>query len=309
MNSKTVQFSSFFVVSSFVVALLTTNIASAAPIHVGADFVSCVEGMKARDSKGDSIFSNQQIKDYARDRIAKREAKLNEIDKLLTPTRNNYNYYNSKIPAVQTSIDAINAKRVESLGGIAHDPASDFTFASVPARTLDMGYFESVYANARSVIATARAESAAAVPANNTNRYGFMHAACSVVWGAQVYNTVLPVAKRSYILSRVDVLNLMNSGLNVSRQQAIAGVYKDKKASDPTFDSDGAISGGAGFTANPLAEQGALASVAQQAGGDAVALNDQLNELADTILSYNDDGDLSETLSAVLSTPAVKKKQ
>ncbi|MEK9196569.1 MAG: hypothetical protein AAB914_04330, partial [Patescibacteria group bacterium] len=118
---------------------------------------------------------------------------------------------------------------------------------------------------------------------------------------------VLPVAKRSYILSRVDILNLMNSGLNVSRQKAIAGVYNDKKASDPTFDSDGAISGSAGFTANPLAEQGALASIAQQAGGDAVALNGQLNTVADAIQEYDDD--LKESLTDVLSAQVIKKKQ
>ncbi|MEK9195958.1 MAG: hypothetical protein AAB914_01180, partial [Patescibacteria group bacterium] len=190
MNSKAVQLLSFFVVSSFFVTLLQPASVSAAPIHMGSDKTSCIEGMKARDSRGDPIYSNQQIKDYADGRIAKREAKLNEIDKLLAPTRANYNYYNSKVPAVQSAIDAINTKRTESLDGIAHDSASDFTFASVPGRTLDMGSFEAVYANARNVIGAAK--TANNHTANNTYRAGFMNAACSVIWDAQVYSMVLP---------------------------------------------------------------------------------------------------------------------
>lgn len=306
MSNKRIQIASFVVLSSFSVTLLMPTNASAAPIKYGTDKASCIEGMKARDSKNNPIFSNEQIKDYAAGRIAKREAKLNEIDKILAPTRANYNYYNAKVPVVQSAIDAINTKRTESLGGIAHDPASDFTFASVPGRTLDMNQFEAVYANARNVIAKAKIDNSGA--ANNANRGEFMRAACSVIWDAQVYSTVLPVAKRSYILSRVDILNLMNSGLNVSRQKAIAGVYADKKASDPTFDANGAIAGEAGFTANPMAQQIALSQVATQAGGDSVALNGTLNQIADEILSYNESGELSATLSSVLSTSVNKKR-
>lgn len=280
---------------------------SAASISPGTDKNNCFEGMRARDSKGNPIFSNDRIKEYGLRRVQIREDRLNKIEKVLVTTRENYNYYNNKLPSVQKAIDTLNAKKAESLTGIASDPNSSFTFANVPSRTLDMGHFESVYANARNVVNASKQELTSR-PADNKNRGELMMAACSVIWDAQVFSVVLPTSKRSYVLSRADILNLMNSGLNVSRQNTIASVYTAKKASDPNFDKDSAISSSPGFIANPSAEQGALAEVVSQSGGDAVALNDRLNQIAETILAYNESGELSATLSDVLSTSVNKKR-
>lgn len=308
MTSKLRIIFPVFISSVLLISLVNPKSASAA-ISPGSSRDNCIEGMKARDAKGNPIFSNAEIKAYGLKRVQVREARLNKIEStLLNTTRTNYNYYNSKVGSVQNAISAIDKKKVESLDGIAYDPAYNFSFSNVPARTLDMAYFESVFANARAVVTTA-GTSLNSYQATNEFRGRLMYHSCSAIHDAQVFNVVLPTAKRSYILSRVDILNLVNSGLNVSRQQTIAGVYKAKKAVDPNFDSDGAISSSAGFSANPLAEQGALGEVASQAGGDSVALNSRLDQIADSIINYNSAEELGSTFSDVLSTPAVKPKQ
>lgn len=306
-----IQISSLTLVTIFITSIATApQLSAATPPKQFNDKGHCIAVLSGTHTEGSGKnkktvddYTKRELLTYLETRVKIRESKLGSIEQLLNVTRANFNYYNGKEPTVRAAVDAVNAKKIESLDGLAADPALDFGQGSIPGRTLDMGAFENSYAHARGIITNAR--NVVKGDAGST-RANIIEAACASIFDARIFGELVPLAKRSYILSRVDILNLMNSGLNVSRQYAMASVYNAKKASDPAFDTDGAMVSSAGWGANPAYEQGVLGSIAAQAGGDAVALNGQLNQVADSILTKKDD--LSSTFSDILGAQAEKKQ-
>ena len=207
-------------------------------------------------------YDGDDLRAYLSKRLNTRDPTLSKTVNgpkgLLPVAQKNYDAYAVKAQTISNRIDLINSIRDKSLNGLTSNPVYDFSIANVPPRQADLTNINQYNANAQPIIELAKQRLAA----SDSTRYALTRSICASIYGAQVFNLVLPEARKQYIQTRIDGLQL-NNGINQALYNSTKSVYEAKKAANVEYDMEGAIAGQVSAMSDPSALTAQLSAKTQ----------------------------------------------
>lgn len=219
-------FTIFFV--SIVSVLLAPPKLAEAALSVGGSYEACYENLKTE------AVADIKAKKY----VEKRRNTLKEINKeYIQKTRTNVDRFNQRRVTIETkTLPQLEALRTKGLVGEPANP--EYAATPVPVSKTDINTLTNQYNSANDKVSAAED----VLSNSKSTRYQVVTSVCKAVHEGQVYNLVLPSARKVYTQSRIDVLYLNNyvhfTRANVARDVFDAKYVADESNSLESTDGD-----------------------------------------------------------------------